>query len=141
MVLAMRFGSALVGLLTVALAAPVVAGERGSKKPRLDVRASPRMTLMPVDIVVVAELVGGDDIEDYYCPAVDWEWGDGGRSAHEADCPPFQPGMALTRRHSATHAYRQAGEYNVRVTLRRVGRPLAAASTTVTIGRAPSGGW
>lgn len=131
----MRLGSALVPLLVMALAAPATAGDgRGAKKPRLDLRASPRMALTPVDVLVVAELVGGDEIEDFYCPAIEWEWGDGGRSAHEADCPPFQPGMAMARRHSASHAYRQPGEYSVRVTLRRVGRQLAAASTMVTIG-------
>ena len=119
---------------------PLVAGEaRRVKKPRLDLRASPRMALTPIDVLLVAELVGGDDVEDFYCPAVEWEWGDGGRSAHEADCPPFEPGMAMARRHSASHAYRQPGEYSVRVTLRRVGRPLAVASTVVTIGVTPSG--
>jgi hypothetical protein len=137
----MRFSSAVVvPLIVLALAAPAIAGGgRGAKKPRLDLRASPRMALMPVDVLVVAELVGGDEIEDFYCPAVEWDWGDGGRSAHEADCPPFEPGMAMARRHSASHAYRQPGEYSVRVTLRRVGRPLAVASTVVTIGVTSSG--
>jgi hypothetical protein len=135
----MRLGYTLVPLL-VALAAPAIAGGgRGAKKPRLDLRANPRLAVMPVDVLVVAELVGGDEIEDFYCPAVEWDWGDGGRSAHEADCPPFEPGMSMARRHSASHAYRQPGEYSVRVTLRRVGRALAVASTVVTIGVTPSG--
>ena len=130
----MRLGAVEVLLLAAALAAPATAGEaRGAKKPHLDLRASPRLALMPVDVLVVAELVGGDEIEDFYCPAIEWEWGDGGRSAHEADCPPFQPGMAMARRHSASHAYRRPGEYNVRVTLRRVGRPLAVATTLVDV--------
>ena len=130
----MRLGSALVSLLMVALAAPATAGDgRGVKRPRLDLRASPRMAFHPVNVLVVAELVGGDQIEDFYCPAIEWEWGDGGRSASEGDCPPFEPGMEMARRHSASHAYRQPGEYNVRVTLRRVGRSLAAATTVVTV--------
>jgi hypothetical protein len=130
----MRFGSSLVSLLLVALAAAATAGEgRNAKKPRLDLRASPRLALTPVDVIAVAELVGGDEIEDFYCPAVEWDWGDGARSAHEGDCPPFEPGMAMDRRHSARHAYRRPGEYSVRVTLRRVGRALAAATTLVTI--------
>jgi hypothetical protein len=130
----MRFGSAVVTLIMMALAAPAVAGAgRGAKKPRLDLRASPRLAFNRVSVLAVAELVGGDDIEDFYCPAVEWEWGDGGRSAHEADCPPFEPGMAMARRHIASHAYRQPGEYSVRVTLRRVGRSLAAATVSVTV--------
>jgi hypothetical protein len=130
----MRLGSAWVPWLLVALAAPAAAGDwSGARKPHLDLRASPRMALRPVDVVVVAELVGGDETEDFYCPAIEWDWGDGGRSAHEADCPPFQPGMEMARRHSAHHAYRRPGEYSVRVTLRRVGRPLAAATTAVSV--------
>jgi hypothetical protein len=131
----MRFGSAVVSMLVAALAVPGAAGARGVKRPRLDLRASPRMSLMAANVLVVAELVGGDEIEDFYCPAVEWEWGDGGRSAQESDCPPFERGTAMARRHSANHAYRQPGEYSVRVTLRRAGRSLAAATTTVTIGR------
>jgi hypothetical protein len=131
----MRFAPALVSMLVAALAVTVAAGERGVKRPRLDVRASPRMSLMAANVLVVAELVGGDEIEDFYCPAIVWEWGDGARSAHEGDCPPFEPGMAMTRRHTASHAYRQPGEYSLRVTLRRAGRSLAAATTFVTIGR------
>ena len=81
----MRFGSILVPWLSVALAVPAMSGDgRGVKKPRLDLRASPRMALMPVDVLVVAELVGGDAIEDFYCPAIEWDWGDGARSAHES---------------------------------------------------------
>jgi hypothetical protein len=130
----MRFGSAGGLLLAVALAAPVAAGDgHSARKPRLDLRASPRMALTPVDVFVIAELVGGDETEDFYCPAVEWEWGDGNRSAQESDCPPFRPGMALARRHSASHAYRKPGEYSIKVTLRRVGRALAAATTQVDI--------
>ena len=134
----MRFASAVVSMLVAALAVPVAAGERGAKRPRLDLRASPRMSLMAANVLVVAQLVGGDEMEDFHCPAVEWEWGDGARSAQESDCPPFEPGMAMARRHTASHAYRQPGEYSVRVTLRRGGRSLAAATTFVTIG-GPSG--
>jgi hypothetical protein len=130
----MRFGFAWVSLLTVALAAPAAAGDgRGLKRPRLDLRASPRTAFNPVNVLVVAELVGGDEIEDFYCPAIEWEWGDGGRSASEGDCPPFEAGMEMARHHSASHAYRQPGEYSVRVTLRRVGRSLAVATTSVSV--------
>lgn len=130
----MRFRSGVASLLMVALAAWVAAGQRGAKRPRLDLRASPRMSLMAANVLVVAQLVGGDEMEDFHCPAVEWEWGDGARSAQESDCPPFEPGMSMARRHTASHAYRQPGEYSVRVTLRRAGRSLAAATTVVSIG-------
>jgi len=130
----MRLGSVGLFLLAAALAAPATAGDgRGARKPHLDLRASPRLALMPVDVFVIAELVGGEETEDFYCPAIEWEWGDGNRSAREGDCPPFRPGMTVARLHSATHAYRRPGEYSIRVTLRRVGRALAAATTNVDV--------
>ena len=57
------------------------------KKPKLDLRATPRMAFSPVNVLLVAELTGGDDVEEYYCPELEWDWDDGGKSVHEADCP------------------------------------------------------
>lgn len=131
----MRHAAPMVPLLLLALAAPGPAREmRNPRKPRLDLRASPRVAYPPASVVVVAELVGGDEVEDFYCPELVWEWGDGNRSAHEADCPPFEPGMELSRRFVERHVYRQRGEHTVRVTLRHAGQSVAAASTRVTVG-------
>jgi len=73
----------LVAVLAAALlAAPIRAGdakhEAKLKKPRLDVRATPRMAFSPVNVFLVAELQGGDDVEEYYCPQLEWDWDDGG---------------------------------------------------------------
>ena len=103
------------------------------KKPRLDLRASPRMAFSPVNILLTAELQGGDDIEDFHCPEVEWDWDDGGKSVRESDCAPLETGAALERRFSASHAYRQAGTDNVKVTMRRAERPLAVASAIITV--------
>lgn len=129
----MRFGFPMVPLLLLALATPGQPSESKNKRPRLDLRASPRIAMSPVNVLLVAELVGGDEAEEYYCPGLEWEWGDGGRSAHESDCPPFEPGVEFTRRFSATHAYRQPGNYQVRVTLRRADRSVAAATASVMV--------
>jgi hypothetical protein len=52
---------------------------------------------------------------------------------HQEDCAPFETGASLERRFTANHAYRQAGTYNVKITMRRADRPLAVASATVTV--------
>jgi hypothetical protein len=129
----MRFALPVVPLLVLALAGPGQTGEPRSRKPRLDLRASPRVAFPPVSVLLVAELVGGEELEDYYCPALEWEWGDGARSAYESDCPPFQPGAELDRRFSATHAYSRPGEYHVTVRLRRADRSLAAARASIFV--------
>jgi hypothetical protein len=103
------------------------------KKPRLDLRASPRMAFSPVNVLLTAELRGGADTEEFHCPEVEWDWDDGGRSVHQEDCAPLETGAAVERRFTASHAYRHAGTYNVKITMRRADRPLAVASATVTV--------
>ena len=63
--------------------------------------------------------MGGDDVEEYYCPELEWDWDDGGKSVQESDCPPFEAGVTkIERRFTAEHEYRKAGVYNVKVTMR-----------------------
>jgi len=132
---------ALVVVISLGMTLPGSAGEPPKpRKPRLDLRATPRLALPPVQIALVAELVGGDELEDYYCPALEWDWGDGERSQSEADCEPFAPGASFERRFSAHHDYRRAGEYNVRLVLRRAHRQIAAASTNVVVQGGFAGG-
>ena len=122
-------------LVTLALlAAPLGAGAEGkARRPRLDLRATPRMAFSPTVVFVTAELQGGDEAEEYYCPEVSWDWDDGAKSARGSDCPAYEPGAQLERRFTAEHAYRRAGVYNVKVTLMRSGKPLAVASATINV--------
>jgi hypothetical protein len=124
----------------VSLAVPAFAGddakdkEKKGKKPGLELRATPRFSFSPAQIMFIAELKGGDDIEELYCPEVEWEWGDGGRSVEEADCDPWAPGSTkLERRYTAHHLYPMAGLYLVRVTLRKSGKDLAIQTMSVTV--------
>ena len=127
----------LAGLAAMAIASSVglaAAGEGARpKRPRLDLRASPRVAFWPVEVLVIAELKGGQDMEEFYCPGLVWDWGDGSRSAHEADCSPFQDGSELDRFFTARHAFRAPGAYSVRLTLLRAGRTVTMASVPVTV--------
>jgi hypothetical protein len=127
--------NALLGFVVVLATATsgLAADKPAPKKPRLDLRASPRMAFSPVNILLTAELQGGDDIEAFHCPEVEWDWDDGGRSVHQQDCAPLETGAPLERRFTANHAYRQAGTYNVKITMRHATRALAVASAVVTV--------
>jgi len=127
--------SGLLGFIVILATATSVlsADNPRTKKPRLDLRASPRMAFSPVNVLLTAELQGGDNIEEFHCPEVEWDWDDGGRSVHQQDCAPLETGAPLERRFTANHAYRQAGTYTVKITMRRADRPLAVASATVTV--------
>lgn len=120
-------------LVLAAFAAPPAYADK-VKKPRLEVRATPRMAFSPVRVMLTAELTGGDDVEEYYCPEIEWEWADGGKSVQESDCEPFEPGVTkIQRRFTYDHQYNRAGIYNVRVTMRRAERSIATASVKITV--------
>jgi hypothetical protein len=125
---------ALALVFAVAVVGAGAAGDEKPKKPHLELRASPRMAFSPVEVMLTAELVGGDDVEEYHCPELEWDWDDGGKSVHEADCAPFDPGKTtLERRFTADHEYRKAGEYRIKATMRRANRTLASATVKVTV--------
>jgi len=123
----------IAAVLTLVLALGPITGAPAADKPRLDLRAMPRIALSPVEVFAVAELVGGAELEDYYCPGLEWDWDDGARSGHEADCAPFEPGVELDRRFTAYHVYRAPGEYTIRLTMRRASRTVTVASVRVVV--------
>jgi hypothetical protein len=111
----------------------------GSDEPRLDLRATPRIALPPATVLAVAELIGGEELEAYYCPELVWDWGDGSRSARESDCDPFGPESTLERRFLARHVYVRPGDYDVRLELVRAERVVAAARVVVLVQGSPGG--
>ena len=127
-----RYLAGLVAVAVLSSGGLAAAGAR-PKKPRLDLRASPRVAFSPVEVLLIAELKGGQDLEEFYCPGLVWDWGDGTRSAHEADCSPFEEGTELDRFFTARHAFRAPGAYSVRLTLHRAGRTVTMASVPVTV--------
>lgn len=125
-------------VLVLVLAAPappaVAAADAKQKKPSLSLRSTPRFAFSPARVLFVAELQGGDDVEEFYCPEVEWEWDDGGKSIKEADCDPFVPGATrIERRFTAEHDFRRAAVYNVKVSLKRLGKSFAIQTLRLTV--------
>jgi len=122
----------LVALLVGSVTAPLVAKDK-PHKPKLDVRVLPRMGMAPSEVLVMADLREGDDLEDFYCLEMEVDWDDGTRSVKESDCPPFEPGTKIERHYSASHEFRRSGIYNVKVTLRHSDQVVAAGKIDVTL--------
>jgi hypothetical protein len=84
--------------------------------------------------VLTAALTGGsNDYQDYYCPTVDWDWGDGTESESTLDCDPYVAGKSeIKRRFTVEHVF-HAGLHRVYFRLKRNDKVLAAASVTIQV--------
>ena len=123
---------ALSVLLTLAVGAP---GDDKVKPPKISVKANPSMGVSPARIVASADLTGGpNDYEDFYCPSIEWEWGDDTRSVTSADCEPYEAGKSeIKRRFTADHTYQMGGNFRIQFRIKKKGKSISAASTSVTI--------
>jgi hypothetical protein len=106
-------------------------------RPKVTLRANPVIAMAPARVVFTAELTGGaNDFEEFYCGAVEWEWGDGTKSESSSDCAPYAPGKSeIKRRFAVEHVFR-AGAYRVMFPSSVTTRPSATRRSTSRCGRA-----
>lgn len=123
-----------------------------NRKPSVSVRASPTTGFSPLRVVVTAELKGGaNDFEDFYCAAVEWDWGDDTRSESKIDCEPYEAGTSeIKRRYVEQHTFRAFSmdigpdqpttQFRVRFNLKQNNKVVGSGSTTVELrgGMAPA---
>ena len=105
-----------------------------AKRPQVRLKAQPVISVSPSRVVLTAEIVGGaNDFEEYYCPTVEWDWGDGTQSESRADCEPYQPGKSeIKRRFTVEHVFR-AGNYQIAFRLKRRDKAVASATTAIQV--------
>ena len=132
-------GAAQVVILAVSalLVVPGTAlqAEQGNKKPSLSLKASPAVSFAPSRVVLVAELKGGpNDNEEFYCPSVEWEWGDLTTSVAEADCQPYEPGKSeIKRRYTVEHQFKNPGAFKVSIRLKKGTKVIAHATAQLQV--------
>ena len=104
------------------------------KRPKVTLRAQPTISMSPSRVDPSAELLGGaNDFEDYYCPTVEWQWGDGTSSEATADCEPYESGKSeIKRRFTVEHVFR-AGNYRVLFVLKRHDKSVASATANIQV--------
>jgi hypothetical protein len=133
-----RRALSLLAVLVVALATDSASGAQRSgddKKPSLSLRATPPVGFSPLRVRLVVDVRGGsDDYADFYCPAIEWDWGDGTVSGNSEDCDPYQAGKStIKRRYSTEHVFRQPGTFQVFFRLKQRDRVIAASSSNVQV--------
>lgn len=103
-------------------------------RPKLTLRANPVIAMAPARVVFTAELTGGaNDFEEFYCGAVEWEWGDGTKSESSSDCAPYEPGKSeIKRRFTVEHVFR-AGAYRVMFHLKRHDKAVGNATINIQV--------
>jgi hypothetical protein len=105
-----------------------------AKRPKVTLKAQPAIAMSPARVVLTAELVGGpNDFEEFYCPTVEWDWGDGTQSESTSDCAPYEAGKSeIKRRFTVEHVFR-AGPYRVSFRMKRRDKVIAGATVSIQI--------
>jgi hypothetical protein len=113
------------------------ASTTGSKKANLQLRATPVASYVPAIVHLTATLGNVDEVEEWYCPEVEWNWDSGSletenKSFVESNCPPFAPDAKVQRTFAADHLYSEPGQYQIKLTLKHAGKTLATAVARVS---------
>ena len=84
---------------------------------------------------LVVELTkGADDYADFYCPSIEWDWGDGTVSENSEDCDPYEAGKTtIRRRYTADHTYRIGDNYRLLFKLKQKSRVVGTAQATIQV--------
>ena len=120
--------------------------DKDDKKPSLSLRANPPVGFSPLRVRVVVDVRNGaDDYADFYCPTIEWDWGDGTVSEARSDCDPYEAGKStIQRRWTSEHIYRQSGGYKIVFRLKQKTKAIAVGSANVQVRagmREGFGGW
>ena len=136
----------IIVLIVAVLLLPLASTSTRADGPKLTLKA-PRSTYMrpympnertrPVVTIRVSarleDLDETEDLEKYYCLDEVWDWDDDTDSEYAPDCDPYEEGMDLETRFSASHQYRYPGTYTVWLRLQRNGDTVIAGNVTLRI--------
>jgi hypothetical protein len=105
------------------------------KRPSLTLKATPGTGMVPVRISVTAEFRNrDDDFQEYYCPSIEWNWGDGTVSEASSDCEPYESGVSqIRRRYTQSHTYKRAGAFRIIFRLKNRDKVLTSQTTLVRL--------
>ena len=138
---AQRVILATTACLTMVASAAVFAGKdhddaslERARRPKLVLRTDRTVGMAPARVTLTADLVGGaDDYQDFYCPSIEWDWGDDTESESTFDCQPYRHGVSRIVRHFAVEHLFEEGQYRVTFRLLRDEKELASAEANLFV--------
>ena len=105
-----------------------------AKKPKLSLKAQPAISMSPSRVVLTAEITGGaNDFEEFYCPTVVWEWGDGTQSEASADCAPYETGKSEIKAPLHRRARLQSRQLPVQFHLKQRNKTVGMANVSIQV--------
>jgi len=105
-----------------------------AKRPKVTLKAQPAISMSPSRVILTAELNGGaNDFEQFYCPTISWDWGDGTTSEASNDCQPYEQGKSeIKRRFTIEHTFR-AGNYRILFRMKQHDKIVGLATATIQV--------
>jgi hypothetical protein len=127
--------SPLFAFVVVILTVAATSALSEKTKPTVSVRANPSTGFAPTRVVLTAELKGGvNDYADYYCPTIEWTWGDDTRAESKMDCDPYEAGKTeIKRRYVFDRVFQSPGEFRVEFRMKQKDKVVGIGSTLVRI--------
>lgn len=128
-------GLLVAGVFTTGRTVRAQQSNNDTKKPSLSLRVTPPVGFAPLKTRLVVEVRGGaDDYEDFYCPTIEWDWGDGTVSANAEDCDPYEAGKSMIKRRFAIdHTFQQPGSFRIAFRLKKRDRVVGMSSVNVQV--------
>src|SRR5262249_52958621 len=124
-----------IGVASMLVLGASAAGPDKNTKPSISLRATPAVGFAPARFVLTAELKGGaNDYQEFYCAAVEGDWGDETRSEDKPDCEPYEPGKSeIRRRYTIDRIFNVAGDFQVQFRLKQKNKIVGVGRTDVKV--------
>jgi hypothetical protein len=123
---------------TMSVAQEPAGGNSDADKPTFEIVASPRQQIMfptrPSTVRLRITIKNAD--EDYWCPDIRVEWGDGDASGSGGDCDPFEdapPDALKSTTFRYSHNYYAYGFMEIRVRLIKGDETISVRTTDISL--------
>ena len=110
--------------------------QQDTERPSLSLRVRPELNSGRRGLVRASlEIRGGsDNYEEFYCPALEWDWGDDTISEAKRDCAPYETDKSsIERWFRAQHTYHESGVFKGTLRLKKRDRVVGLASSNIQI--------